>query len=114
MLPEPRRSVRVAASRAAMPEARPFFQRGVGVTASNAPSRQLRAKSGLSRFERRMPESNPPFRRLGPDLPTVPVVLSVPHAGRGYSDALLTAARLSRPTLEALADWLVKRLVWRA
>jgi N-formylglutamate amidohydrolase len=42
------------------------------------------------------------------------VVLSVPHAGRAYSDGLLAAARLSRASLEGLEDRLVDRLVWRA
>jgi N-formylglutamate amidohydrolase len=55
-----------------------------------------------------------PFRRLGPAVPATPVVLSVPHAGRDYSDALLNAARLPRPKLELLEDRLVDRLVWRA
>jgi N-formylglutamate amidohydrolase len=63
-----------------------------------------------------MPDSPsaPPFRRVGPSEPAGPVVLSVPHAGRGYSDALLRAARLPRATLETLEDPLVDRLVWRA
>jgi N-formylglutamate amidohydrolase len=61
-----------------------------------------------------MPDSPPPFRRLGPDKPASPVVLSVPHAGRAYSDALLASARLSRARLESLEDRLVDRLVWRA
>jgi N-formylglutamate amidohydrolase len=56
----------------------------------------------------------PPFRRLGPERPATPVILSVPHAGRDYSDALLRASRLPRGTLEALEDRLVDRLVWRA
>jgi N-formylglutamate amidohydrolase len=56
----------------------------------------------------------PPFRRLGPERPATPVVLSVPHAGRDYSDALLKAARLPRGALETLEDRLVDRLVWRA
>jgi N-formylglutamate amidohydrolase len=48
-----------------------------------------------------MPDSLPPFRRLGPETPHSPVVLSVPHAGRDYSPGLLAAARLSRARLEA-------------
>jgi N-formylglutamate amidohydrolase len=55
-----------------------------------------------------------PFRRIGPARPTSPVVLSVPHAGRDYSPALLDAARVPQPILERLEDPLVDRLVWRA
>jgi N-formylglutamate amidohydrolase len=61
-----------------------------------------------------MADDAPPFRRLGPDRPGSPVVLSVPHAGRAYSPGLLAAARLSRARLESLEDRLVDRLVWRA
>jgi len=78
---------------------------------------RLRAKNGLLTLETRMADptpDNPPFRRLGPAHPATPVVLSVPHAGRDYSDALLRAARLPRPKLETLEDRLVDRLVWRA
>lgn len=56
----------------------------------------------------------PPFHRIGPDRPASPVVLSVPHAGRAYSSALLRAARVPLGVLEALEDRLVDRLVWRA
>jgi N-formylglutamate amidohydrolase len=59
-------------------------------------------------------ETSPPFRRIGPARPASPVVLSVPHAGRAYSPALLSAARLPRAKLEILEDRLVDRLVWRA
>ena len=55
-----------------------------------------------------------PFRRIGPNRPASPVVLSVPHAGRAYSDALLRTARVSRARLETLEDRLVDRLIWRA
>ena len=61
-----------------------------------------------------MRDSPPPFRRLGPESPGSPLVISVPHAGRAYSNALLAAARLSRARLESLEDRLVDRLVWRA
>jgi N-formylglutamate amidohydrolase len=56
----------------------------------------------------------PPFRRLGPQQPASPVVLSVPHAGRAYTEGLLDASRLPRRKLETLEDRLVDRLVWRA
>jgi N-formylglutamate amidohydrolase len=58
--------------------------------------------------------AEPPFLRIGPEAPLSPVVLSVPHAGRSYSPALLGASRLPRETLETLEDRLVDRLVWRA
>ncbi|HEX6376185.1 MAG TPA: N-formylglutamate amidohydrolase [Allosphingosinicella sp.] len=61
-----------------------------------------------------MRDSPPPFRRLGQAAAGSPVVLSVPHAGRAYSDGLLAASRLSRARLETLEDRLVDRLVWRA
>lgn len=59
-------------------------------------------------------EPAPPFIRIGPDRPESPIVISVPHAGRAYSPALLGAARLHRSVLESLEDRLVDRLVWRA
>ena len=58
--------------------------------------------------------AEPPFLRIGPDAPLSPVLLSVPHAGRSYSPALLGASRLPRETLETLEDRLVDRLIWRA
>ncbi len=48
-----------------------------------------------------------PFRRLGPTPAALPVVLSVPHAGRAYSTALLRASRLPLVRLETLEDRLV-------
>lgn len=62
----------------------------------------------------RQPLSRPPFFRLGPAVPEVPVVLSVPHAGRDYSPELLAAARLPKAALEMLEDRLSDRLVWRS
>jgi N-formylglutamate amidohydrolase len=41
-------------------------------------------------------------------------LLSVPHAGRAYSESLLRAARVPLARLEMLEDRLVDRLVWRA
>jgi len=55
-----------------------------------------------------------PFRRVGPERLASPVILSVPHAGRHYSDALLAAARVPADKLMALEDRLVDRLIWRA
>src|SRR5688500_7452308 len=55
-----------------------------------------------------------PFLRIGPEIPASPVVLSVPHAGRAYSPALLRSSRLPLEKLETLEDRLVDRLVWRA
>ena len=77
---------------------------------------QLRAKSALPILDPTMSDSPapPPFRRLGPETSALPVLLSVPHAGRAYSQALLKAARLPLARLETLEDRLVDRLVWRA
>jgi N-formylglutamate amidohydrolase len=61
-----------------------------------------------------MAAPTPPFLRVGPAAPAIPVVLSVPHAGRAYSDELLGAARVPLKTLELLEDRLVDRLIWRA
>jgi N-formylglutamate amidohydrolase len=47
-------------------------------------------------------------------VPASPVVLSVPHAGRAYSESLLKAARLPLAKLQSLEDRLVDRLIWRA
>jgi len=44
----------------------------------------------------------------------LPVLLSVPHSGRNYEDALLANAVQGRRSLETLEDPLVDRLVWRA
>jgi N-formylglutamate amidohydrolase len=60
------------------------------------------------------PDAKPPFRRLGPSPALSPVLLSVPHAGRGYTAALLRTARLPLARLELLEDRLADRLVWRA
>jgi N-formylglutamate amidohydrolase len=60
------------------------------------------------------PSPDAPFLRAGPAQPASPVVLSVPHAGRDYSESLLRASRVPRATLETLEDRLVDRLVWRA
>ena len=46
----------------------------------------------------------PSFTRFGPALPTSPVVLSVPHAGRDYPQALLDALRLPTAALLPLED----------
>ena len=44
----------------------------------------------------------------------LPVVLSVPHAGRDYPRWLLDRSKHGRSSLTALEDPLVDRLVWRA
>ena len=60
------------------------------------------------------PAPEPPFLRLGPELPASPVILSVPHAGRAYRPELLDASRLAPIVIESLEDRLADRLVWRA
>lgn len=44
----------------------------------------------------------------------LPVLLSVPHSGREYPDWLLAMASAGKPSLAALEDPLVDRLIWRA
>ncbi len=51
------------------------------------------------------------LNRLGPKTPASPVVLSVPHAGRIYPDALMAQTRLDEPQLRALEDRHVDTLV---
>src|SRR3546814_19304209 len=58
--------------------------------------------------------AEPPFMRVGPGIAASPVVLSVPHAGRAYSPALLKASRLPVAKPESLEDRLVDRLIWPA
>ena len=52
-----------------------------------------------------------PYKRLGPALPTLPVVIAVPHAGRDYPSALLRDAVVSRDRLEQLEDRYADRLI---
>ncbi|WP_235524121.1 N-formylglutamate amidohydrolase [Sphingomonas sp. Leaf33] len=47
---------------------------------------------------------SPSFDRIGPALPTSPVVLSVPHAGRDYPQALIARARVPLEQLRPLED----------
>ena len=44
----------------------------------------------------------------------LPVLLSVPHAGRDYPGWLLSLSTKGRPALEPLEDPIVDRLAWRA
>ena len=57
------------------------------------------------------------YHLYGPGRPIAPVVLSVPHAGRDYDDALLRAARVGPDMLRRLedrwADLLVHPLIER-
>jgi N-formylglutamate amidohydrolase len=45
---------------------------------------------------------------------SLPVLLSVPHAGRDYPAWLVDMSAAGRPALSALEDPLVDRLIWRA
>jgi N-formylglutamate amidohydrolase len=58
-----------------------------------------------------MPLSPPAIHQPGAN---VPVLLSVPHAGRDYPDWLVASCKGGRPALEALEDPLVDRLAERA
>ncbi|MDQ3472008.1 MAG: N-formylglutamate amidohydrolase, partial [Pseudomonadota bacterium] len=49
-----------------------------------------------------------------PSRGELPVLLSVPHAGRDYPDWLVAMARGGLSALQPLEDPLVDRLAWRA
>lgn len=51
---------------------------------------------------------------IHPPRGPLPILLSVPHSGREYGEALLANAAQGRRSLELLEDPLVDRLVWRA
>jgi N-formylglutamate amidohydrolase len=51
---------------------------------------------------------------IHPSRGSLPVLLSVPHSGRDYDEAVLGNAAQGRRALETLEDPLVDRLVWRA
>lgn len=55
-----------------------------------------------------------PGPRLVPGTGRLPILLSVPHAGRSYPDWLVRLSRRGRDSLRPLEDPLVDRLVWRA
>ncbi len=55
-----------------------------------------------------------PSPTIHPPRGSLPVLLSVPHAGREYDAELLANAAQGRRALEALEDPLVDRLCWRA
>lgn len=57
--------------------------------------------------------ADPPAFAMTPKPARLPVLLSVPHAGRRYSPALLAASRLSVSALSILEDPLVDRLIVR-
>lgn len=52
--------------------------------------------------------------RLIPGTGRLPILLSVPHAGRVYPDWLIRLSRRGQDSLRPLEDPLVDRLVWRA
>lgn len=54
---------------------------------------------------------DPAFDLYGPTNPDRPVILSVPHAGRAYDDALLAMARVQPSMLRRLEDRWVDLLV---
>lgn len=56
-------------------------------------------------------ESDAGFVLLGPARPALPVLVSVPHAGRDYPAALLAAARLPRARIETIEDRHADRLI---
>lgn len=44
------------------------------------------------------------YDRYGPDVPSTPIILSVPHAGRNYPPALYASARVDPAVLHRLED----------
>ncbi len=59
-------------------------------------------------------EYTPAYLRYGPDVPDSPVILSVPHAGRDYPDALLDQSRVRPRMLRRLEDRWVDLLAHEA
>lgn len=55
-----------------------------------------------------------PSPLIHPPRGSLPVLLSVPHSGRAYDNALLSNSVQGRLSLEQLEDPLVDRLAWRA
>ncbi|WP_242125257.1 N-formylglutamate amidohydrolase [Sphingobium sp. Sx8-8] len=49
-------------------------------------------------------ESTPAYDLYEPEMPSGPVIISVPHAGRDYDSPLLAQARVSREILQRLED----------
>jgi N-formylglutamate amidohydrolase len=58
--------------------------------------------------------SDPSFIRIGPDLPRLPVILSVPHAGRSYPSGLALKTRARSPDFLLLEDRFADHLVMSA
>ena len=56
----------------------------------------------------------PSFTIHGPTIPERPVILSVPHAGRDYPQALLSASRITPGQLELLEDRHADRIARQA
>src|SRR4051812_18498930 len=71
------------------------------------PLARLKLKQNLTAMPMLGPVIHPPCGEL-------PVLLSVPHSGRDYPDWLIGMACAGKPSLSALEDPLVDRLVWRA
>jgi N-formylglutamate amidohydrolase len=59
-----------------------------------------------------VPSLPPPI--IHPPRGRLPVLLSVPHSGRDYPQALIALSKLGLRSLRALEDPLVDRLAWRA
>lgn len=57
-------------------------------------------------------ETTPAYHLYEPAVPAGPVVVSVPHAGRDYDEALLAQARVRRDVLQRLEDRWVDRLAY--
>jgi N-formylglutamate amidohydrolase len=55
-----------------------------------------------------------PSPTVHPPRGSLPVLLSIPHAGRNYNASVIANAAQGRRSLETLEDPLVDRLAWRA
>lgn len=55
-----------------------------------------------------------PLPTVHPSRAALPVLLSIPHSGRDYTQAILNRATQGQACLEPLEDPLVDRIAWRA
>lgn len=85
------------------------------LTFSSCAKEKLRKMAGVGEMEQSAhpvpTETTTAFDRYGPEMPTSPVIISVPHAGRYYAPDLLANARVTQGALSRLEDRHADRLV---